>query len=281
MARPSRRGLGYFPFDTDFLDDRKIRRLSQKFKNEGVMTYIAALCEIYSTNGYYIPFLPETCFDIGFSIHLEEKEVEEILLYCVEIRLFDRERFEQNGVLTSRGIQARYCEICRICGRKKMPSFTFDLSSTTEEGAEKGMNDLQTSHYSSETDDLCPDKVVSSEQTPLNGAKTPHYSSETDHLCPDRVVYSEETPLNGAKTPHYSPETDGLCTDKVVFSEQTPLNGVKTPLKGNGKGNGNKKQNVSTSNNKTTYDYSSIDTTGEATRRAELLRMAVEATQGR
>lgn len=277
MARPSRRGLGYFPFDTDFLDDRKIRRLSQKFKNEGVMTYIAALCEIYSTNGYYIPFLPETCFDIGFSIHLEEKEVEEILLYCVEIRLFDRERFEQNSVLTSRGIQSRYCEICRICGRKKMPSFTFDLSSTTEEGTEKGMNDLQTSHDSPETDDVCPDKVVSSEETLLNGAKPLPYDPERDHLCADKVVSSEQTPLNGAKTLHYDRETDDLCADKVVYSEQTPLNGVKTPLKGKG----NKKQNVSTSNNKTTYDYSSIDTTGEATRRAELLRMAVEATQGR
>jgi len=49
MARPSKKGLAYFPLDTTFLNDRKTQRLLLEYGCEGV----AVLCEIYATNGYY------------------------------------------------------------------------------------------------------------------------------------------------------------------------------------------------------------------------------------
>lgn len=239
MARPARMGLGYFPLDTDFLNDRKIRRLSQKFKNQGVMTYIATLCEIYGSKGYYIPFTSEVCFDIGFFLDMKENEVKEILLYCVEIHLFDREQLKQNGVLTSSGIQSRYYEIYRSCGRRKMPPITFDNLPIDKKDGDK---------------DIC------SEQTPLSDA---------------------QMPLNGTETPVNSAKTVDLVAVTDVCSEQTPLNPAKTPTKGKGNKKGNKKQNLSTVNSEKSYEYPTLDTAGEAARRAELLRMAVEATQGR
>ena len=48
MARPRKRGLAYFPLDTDLFGDRKIQRLLKKYGNDGVMTYLAVLCETYS-----------------------------------------------------------------------------------------------------------------------------------------------------------------------------------------------------------------------------------------
>lgn len=124
MARPARKGLGYFPLDTDFLRDRKIRRLSQKFRSQGVITYIAALCEIYESRGYYVPFSAELCFDLSFTLQLEQELVEQILIFCVEIRLFDRDLLIRKGVLTSCGIQMRFREICKRSSFRIDPELT-------------------------------------------------------------------------------------------------------------------------------------------------------------
>ena len=86
MSRPIKKGLSYFPLDTDMLSDRKIRRLFQNYGCEGFSTYMAILCEAYGTTGYYIRYTDDFCFDIGFTLNLQ-------------------------GILTSFGIQSRYREI--------------------------------------------------------------------------------------------------------------------------------------------------------------------------
>ena len=67
MSRPIKKGLSYFPLDTDMLSDRKIRRLFQNYGCEGFSTYMAILCEAYGTTGYYIRYTDDFCFDIGFT----------------------------------------------------------------------------------------------------------------------------------------------------------------------------------------------------------------------
>lgn len=111
MSRPIKKGLSYFPLDTDMLSDRKIRRLFQNYGCEGFSAYMAILCEAYGTTGYYVRYTDDFCFDIGFTLNLKEEQVREIIGFCVEIRLFNRELFAQQGILTSLGIQSRYREI--------------------------------------------------------------------------------------------------------------------------------------------------------------------------
>ena len=111
MSRPIKKGLSYFPLDTDMLSDRKIRRLFQNYGCEGFSTYMAILCEAYGTTGYYIRYTDDFCFDIGFTLNLKEEQVREIIGFCVEIRLFNQELFALQGILTSFGIQSRYREI--------------------------------------------------------------------------------------------------------------------------------------------------------------------------
>lgn len=113
MARPLKKGLGYFPLDTDMLSDRKIQRLSHRYGCKGVCTYLTILCEIYGERGYYIPYSNDFCFDIAFTLGLEEAVVKEIVLYCVAIRLFDCELLECRQVLSSAGIQRRFREISK------------------------------------------------------------------------------------------------------------------------------------------------------------------------
>ena len=111
MSRPIKKGLSYFPLDTDMLSDRKIRRLFQNYGCEGCSPYMAILCEAYGTTGYYIRYTDDFCFDIGFTLNLKEEQVREIIGFCVEIRLFNQELFALQGILTSFGIQSRYREV--------------------------------------------------------------------------------------------------------------------------------------------------------------------------
>ena len=74
-------------------------------------TYMAILCEAYGTTGYYVRYTDDFCFDIGFTLNLKEERVREIIGFCVEIRLFNRDLFARQGILTSFGIQSRYREI--------------------------------------------------------------------------------------------------------------------------------------------------------------------------
>ena len=53
MARPIKKGLDYFPLDTDLLSNRKIRQIKRKYESDAFLLYIALLCDIY-VNGYYI-----------------------------------------------------------------------------------------------------------------------------------------------------------------------------------------------------------------------------------
>lgn len=65
MARPVRTGLSYFLLDTTFMSDRKLQRLSLKYDCRGISVYLAILCEIYQTNGYFVTYTDEFCQDIG------------------------------------------------------------------------------------------------------------------------------------------------------------------------------------------------------------------------
>jgi len=113
MPRPIKRGLSYFPLDTDFMRDRKVQRLILEYGAEGIAVFIGVLCEIYQTNGYYLPVTGEVYFDIGFTLQMNEERVKEIVGYCVKIRLFDAKVFKSNRIITSCGVQQRYMLICK------------------------------------------------------------------------------------------------------------------------------------------------------------------------
>jgi hypothetical protein len=118
MARPLKRGLSYFPFDTDLFNNRKILRLINKYGCDGAAVYFFVLCEIYSTEGYFVPFNEELCFDICFTFHISEARIKKILAYCVEIRLFDDNVLKKHQALSSTGIQERYLEVAKRLKKK-------------------------------------------------------------------------------------------------------------------------------------------------------------------
>ncbi len=112
MARPQQKGLEYFPFDTNFFSDRKIKRVLRTFGPKGVIIYLFLLCEIYRQEGYFIKWDSNSSFDIadGIGVGISEDLVNQVVEFCRKEKLFSEELFISDSVLTSRGIQERYKE---------------------------------------------------------------------------------------------------------------------------------------------------------------------------
>lgn len=150
MARPLKTGLEYYPKDTDTFGKRKILRLLNEYGCTGYTTYDAIVCEIYGGNGYYTSFTNDFCFDIGFTLKQPEKLVAEIIQYCAEIGLFDRQLLEQKQILTSCDIQQRFMEIMKRSRPQINPEF-----------------------FLAETSNCCIKTSINVTTTPVIAAETP------------------------------------------------------------------------------------------------------------
>ncbi|MDR1180593.1 MAG: DUF4373 domain-containing protein [Bacteroidales bacterium] len=118
MARPFKQGLSYFPLDTNIFDNRKILRLIDKYGSDGTVVYFFVLCEIYASEGYFVPFSENLCFDISFTFRIDETRIKKIIAYCVEIHLFDNKILKKHRALSSVSIQERYLEVVKRLKRK-------------------------------------------------------------------------------------------------------------------------------------------------------------------
>lgn len=126
MSRPLKKGINYFPLDTDFMTDRKMQRLLLKHGSNGIITYLAFLTEIYSGNGYYICHSNDLFLNIGFGMNIPEAEIKEIIDSCVNIGIFDKKQLKTNKIYTSSGIQQRYFEIVKRNKSTLNPNFLTD-----------------------------------------------------------------------------------------------------------------------------------------------------------
>lgn len=110
MARPTKKGIDYFPFDVDFLKDIKIRKIKRACGPYTVEVLICLLGNIYRENGYYIGWDEDTSFLVADEVGAKEGLVEEIVKKAVQVNFFNQDKFENYKILTSKGIQERYIE---------------------------------------------------------------------------------------------------------------------------------------------------------------------------
>lgn len=111
MARPIKEHLDYFPLDTNFYQNRKIKRLLRAQGSKALAVWIVIMCSIYGDKGYYLNYDDNTCFDISDTLGISESAVNEIVNLCIKYGLFDEQQFAENKILTSKGIQEQYQEI--------------------------------------------------------------------------------------------------------------------------------------------------------------------------
>ena len=130
MARRIKKGLDYFPFDVNFFNDIKVRKLIKYQGGKAVAIYAHLLCNIYQ-NGYYLVWDDELPFIISEVTGYDEAYIQEAIKCCMNIGLFSKKLFENEKIITSKGIQLRYEEVCKLCKRKDIVS-EYNLISSEE-----------------------------------------------------------------------------------------------------------------------------------------------------
>lgn len=113
MGRPIKQGLIYFPLDSDFFTNKKIKALRRAHGSIGILTYLNILCRVYR-NGYYYKFdsIDELAMDIAEEIACEQIRktatcVTESIHYLVEQGILAEESFKQD-VITGEALQEQY-----------------------------------------------------------------------------------------------------------------------------------------------------------------------------
>lgn len=122
-SETSNSGIPYFAHDSDMRQDKKIRLLLAKFNLTGYATYNFLLEEIYRVKGYYVKCDEDFMLVLASDLRIEVKALKEIIKFCVDRKLFDKEKYIKHQILTSRRILNNYIEVTK---RRKKPKFILD-----------------------------------------------------------------------------------------------------------------------------------------------------------
>lgn len=116
MARPTRQGIDYFPYDVDLDQDDKLGMIVGEFKSKGELLFTKLCAWIYKNNGYYTEWNEEVQLRFlrryeycGFSVSF----LNEVVPRCIKWGLFDRGVFDTFQILTSARIQKTWLEATR------------------------------------------------------------------------------------------------------------------------------------------------------------------------
>ena len=237
MARISKPGLDYFPLDVNFLQDRKVRRISCRHHAAGIAALTSLLCLIYKEKGYYVLWNKDTLFDIAQEACCEEEEMQAIIDDCLSVGLFDTYIYKEYGVLTSQAIQEQYHKIIIDSRRKyKLPLENFwmikeekEANDNEEERKEtketKGENGEQTNESATN-----PGKLAASSgklaTDPGNSAATmPQTKQETDTDIKSKQEMERENESKSETQKDKETEREGKMR-KESEKPPVPPNGV-------------------------------------------------------
>lgn len=115
MSAPTKRGLDYFPLDTD--TDDKIDLIERKYGLIGFGFIIKLYSKIYKL-GYYYRFGDYEKTLLAIKLGIDIQLINDIISDCFLFDLLNKDVFDKYKILTSRGIQKRYFEA--IARRKEI-----------------------------------------------------------------------------------------------------------------------------------------------------------------
>ena len=102
MARPIKKGLDYFPVDTDIFENIQVRKLKNRYKSFGFLAYFTLLCDIYKKEGYFLQLSDDYVYDLADRLGDTEEKIQEIIAYCLQLGLFNQQKYDCYHVLTSK-----------------------------------------------------------------------------------------------------------------------------------------------------------------------------------
>ncbi|MCK9209226.1 MAG: DUF4373 domain-containing protein [Ignavibacteriaceae bacterium] len=122
MARPTKVGISYFPYNVDFYEDEKTEFIPAKYGLIGEAITARLLERIYR-NGYLTKWDEDV--KVLFVSKLRapgcdnlSEIVDGVITELLKRDFFSKELFDKYKVLTGRGIQKRYLKICADAKRK-------------------------------------------------------------------------------------------------------------------------------------------------------------------
>lgn len=187
MARIQKRGLDYFPVNSDFIHDRSVRRLMKREGDIALAVLIEAFSYLYGGEGYYVCADRLFCEDISFGLFdTDVEDVERIIRSAVECGLFDSRLFEEHGVLTSADIQRQYL----LCVRKRTAVRIEPAYCLLSEDELPGRKEEKTRETGAETEEsaaLMPQNV-----TLIAQSKEKKSKEKTPSLSPPEGAKEEE-----------------------------------------------------------------------------------------
>jgi DnaD/phage-associated family protein len=117
MARPVKKGLDYYTVSTRFMVDPKVRAVLIDCGSDTIGVLISILGQIYADNGYYIEWDEESkdlskklSYTVSDEAKVKRGSVIAVINAALNSGFFDRDKYEQYKILTSKGIQDRYAE---------------------------------------------------------------------------------------------------------------------------------------------------------------------------
>lgn len=111
MARPTAKGVEYFPLNVNFINDLKVRKLLLSCGAESIAVLIYLLSTIYKDEGYYVEIHEDEIDLIALDVNVTPQFVLEVINKACEVRFFDVNLYNNFNILTSKGIQERYLKI--------------------------------------------------------------------------------------------------------------------------------------------------------------------------
>ncbi|OMD08371.1 DUF4373 domain-containing protein [Paenibacillus odorifer] len=108
MARPRKEGMDYFPHDVNLSSDKKIDALRIIHGNDGYTFFCIMLELIYQEPNFELDVSDaETIQILAKKVEVTTQKLHEMILTSVKHGCFDREKYEDDQVLTSNGIKKR------------------------------------------------------------------------------------------------------------------------------------------------------------------------------
>ena len=111
MARPTAKGVEYFPLNVNFINDLKVRKLLLSCGAQSIAVLIYLLSTIYKDEGYFVEIHEDEIDLIALDVNVTPEFVLEVINKACEVRLFDVNLYNNFNILTSKGIQERYLKI--------------------------------------------------------------------------------------------------------------------------------------------------------------------------
>lgn len=201
MARPTAKGVEYFPLNVNFINDLKVRKLLLSCGAESIAVLIYLLSTIYKDEGYFVEIHEDEIDLIALDVNVTPEFVLEVIKKACEVRFFDVNLYNNFNILTSKGIQERYLKITER--RKNSVVITqFNLINVYNNSINVNNNSINVNNnsinvYDNEQSKVKERKVKKSKVKSLSNdsVKNVYLTQTEERDCMNKKIY--ELYLNG------------------------------------------------------------------------------------